>query len=186
MKNKGLIFALIFGVIAIVGVVFIVSFSTQAKKDEEDHFKNLHFPLRVSLPEDADYITYSGDELLIEYSFSNYANSPVYYGQVILNNGDVYVFDCDDEYESASTDCLVEKRESITEEDLFKLKSLGDSLKKETSTNNTASDFGQLLIAYKNGNQNIILDGKGDNRIINSTKEAKEILSILKKYKFYL
>ena len=65
------------------------------------------------------------DGLLIEYSFSNYAWGNTYYGKVILNSGDIYLFDCGEDGEKASNDCLVKKVGTVEEADLFTLKSTG-------------------------------------------------------------
>ena len=189
MKNKGVMFGVIFGVIAVVSLVIVLVLfnnSAQDQKDKKDSsLENLHYPERVEVNDDTDYVM-TEDGLLIEYSFSNYAWGNTYYGKVILNSGDIYLFDCGEDGEKASNDCLVKKVGTVEEADLFTLKSKGDVLQKETSTKNVAQDFGELLIAYKNGNQNLVLDGKGDNRIVNDTKDAKEVLTILKKYDIYI
>ena len=188
MKNKGAIFGILFGIIAIVSlIVVIILFNNNTALDNgnDDDLENLHYPERVEVNEDTDYIM-NEDGVLIEYSFSNYAWGATYYGKVILNSGDIYLFDCGDDKDKTVGDCLVKKVGSVEEADLFKIKSSGDVLQKETSTKNTADDFGELLIAYKNGEQNIILNGKGDNRIKNDTKEAKEVLKVLKKYDIYI
>ena len=187
MKNKGVIFGIVFALIAIISliVVVIVFNNNKSNSGKDDNLDNLHYPERVEVNENTDYIM-NEDGVLVEYSFSNYAWGATYYGKVILNSGDIYLFDCGEERDKASNDCLVKKVGTVEEADLFKIKSSGDVLKKETSSKGTADDFGELLIAYKNGEENIILDGKGDNRIINDTKEAKDVLKILKNYDIYI
>ena len=51
---------------------------------------------------------------------------------------------------------------------------------------NEMNDFGQVNISIIKDGEEIVLIGKGDNKITNDSEGVKDILKILKKYDIYV
>lgn len=126
----------------------------------------------------------SYDDVLISYSFSNYAWSQVDYGELVFNDGKRYLYNCTFK---GDKECVYKAKGTIKSKDLNNIKKYGKTLdNKSIKMENTANDAGENSIKYYKNGDAIYLKGRGDNKIDNNSTESKKILKILKKYRIYI
>lgn len=130
---------------------------------------------------------YSGalpkDNVLITYAYSNYAWSYAYYGEMILDDGTRYLFNCSDR---ESNSCRLKEKKAISKSDLNKMRKYEDQLTDLVTRENQGADMGEVSIVYYKNGEGYTLTGKGDNLITNESSGAKKILKVLLKYGVYV
>ena len=181
-KNKPLI---VFGVILCILVIVIIIMCFNNDRTDRLGNMDIELPVYNSVNPTTNYIT-SNHNKLIEYSYSNYAWSYDYYGEVVMENGDIFTFNCNDKKEYNPKNCLIRKIDTISKDDLEKIKSYKENIIEKYDTKNIANDYGEVTISMVKNDIEIVLIGKGDNIITNSSKDIKKMLKLLKKYKIYV
>ena len=123
------------------------------------------------------------DDVLIRYSFENAAWSYTYYGELILNDGKRYAFNCTGRYGGG---CRLKDKRPISQKDINKIIKYESELSDYTDWKNNGADMGETSIGYFKNKEYYILAGKGDSTITNDSSGAKKILRILLKYGIYV
>ncbi|MBQ6539047.1 MAG: hypothetical protein IJL76_02085 [Bacilli bacterium] len=176
---------LVFGIILAILVLLIVIMYTNDDRTDKIGNMSIHYPRMTNVNATTRYIN-SNNNKLIEFSYSNYAWSYVYYGEMIMDSGDIYLFNCGEKNSYDSKECLTRKVESIDDKDLDKLLKYRETIQEKYSTKNEMNDYGEISISMIKDDIEIILIGKGDNKITNKSKDIDKVLKILKKYKIYV
>ncbi len=171
----------------IIGILIILIIIMYHNNDRTDRIGNMsiHYPRMTNVNPTTKYIN-SSDNKLIEYSFSNFAWSYIYYGELIMDNGDVYLFNCSDKHSYNSNECITKKVDTISNSDMNKILKYRDSISEKYKSKNEMNDYGEVSISMVKDDIEILLIGKGDNKITNSSKNVNKLLKILKKYKIYV
>jgi len=190
MKNKkksikNNIPLLVFGIILLILIVLIIIIYNNDDRTDKIGNMSIHYPRMSNVNATTKFINNS-DNKLIEYSYSNFAWSYAYYGEVVMDSGDIYLFNCSESHSYNSNDCLVRKAETISSEDLAEILKYRDLINEKYTTKNEMNDYGEITISMVKDDIEIILIGKGDNKITNKSKESKKLLKILKKYNIYV
>lgn len=176
---------LVFGIIIFILIILIfVIYNNNDRTDRVGNIK-IHYPRMVNTNTTTRYINTS-DNKLIEFSYSNFAWNYTYYGEMVMDNGDIYAFNCSDLQEYNANNCLVRKVDSISNEDFKKIVKYGKNITEKYNTKNEMNDYGEVTISMVKDDIEIVLIAKGDNKITNSSKNISELLKLLKKYDIYV
>lgn len=176
---------LVFGIILFILLILIIIMYTNDDRTDKIGNMSIHYPRMANVLPTTKFINSNSKEL-IEYSYSNYAWSYAYYGELIMENGDIYLFNCSDKASYDAKDCLVKKVDKIENEDLSKILKYRELINEKYTTKNEMNDYGEISISMVKDDIEIILIGKGDNKITNKSKNLKKMLKILKKYNIYV
>ena len=103
-----------------------------------------------------------------------------------MNSGDIYTFNCNDDRNLNPNNCLIKKTDSISNSDMNKIKKTLEKVQGNFEIKNEMNDFGQVNISIIKDGEEIVLIGKGDNKITNDSEGVKDILKVLKKYDIYV
>ncbi len=174
---------IVFGIIVVILIIVILVFYFTNRNTLKE--MDIHMPSENSLIGMEDFVTTS-DSKFIEYSYTNFAWSSTYYGELVMNNGDIYTFNCNDDRNLNPNNCLIKKIDSISNSDLNKIKKALEKVQGNFEIKNEMNDFGQVNISIIKDGEEIVLIGKGDNKITNDSEGVKDILKVLKKYDIYV
>ena len=98
----------------------------------------------------------------------------------------MYSFNCNADRNLNPNNCLIKKIDSISTNDMNKIEIALEKVQGNFEVKNEMNDFGQVNISIVKDGEEIVLIGKGDNKITNDSEGVKEILKILKKYNIYV
>lgn len=174
---------IVFGVIVVILIIVILVFYFTNRNTLGE--MDIHMPSENTLIGMEDFVSTS-DSKFIEYSYTNFAWSSTYYGELVMKNGDVYSFNCNDDRNLNPNNCLIKKFDSISTNDMNKIEIALEKVQGNFEVKNEMNDFGQVNISIVKDGEEIVLIGKGDNKITNDSEGVKEILKILKKYNIYV
>lgn len=145
-----------------------------------------HYPEKSLLTDTfANYIDID-DDILVEYSYTAWTEVYTYYGQLITNKGDIYNFNCNNTNEYDATKCITKKKGTISFTDLNRIKDYIDNIDANYKTKTISNEEGELTISFNKNDEIIILEGKGDSNVTNTSKDSKKLLKLLKKYEIYI
>ena len=85
---------IVFGIIVVILIIVILVFYFTNRNTLGE--MDIHMPSENTLIGIEDFVTTS-DSKFIEYSYTNFAWSSTYYGELVMNNGDIYSFNCNDD-----------------------------------------------------------------------------------------
>ena len=137
----------------------------------------------------------SSKNILIEYSYQNYAWEYKYSGTIICEDGSIYTFkfenpesnEANDTIEKTSENILkhiIENKGTMNKNDLRQLKEELLTINDDTTSKPVANDMGQASIEYYNYDTNeiITLRSTGDLDIQNNSQNIENVFEILQKY----
>lgn len=174
---------IVFGVIVVILIIVILIFYFTNRSTLKE--MDIHMPGEYNVLGIEDFVT-TNESRFIEYSYANFAWNSTYYGQVVMDSGDIYTFNCNDDRNLNPNNCLIKKIDSISSNDMNKIKKELEKVQGNYEIKNEMDDFGQINISIIKDGEEIVLIGKGDNKVTNSSDGVKEILKILKKYDIYV
>ena len=137
----------------------------------------------------------SSKNILIEYSYQNYAWEYKYSGTIICEDGSIYTFkfenpesnEANDTIEKTSENILkhiIENKGTMNKSDLRQLKKELLTINDDTTSKPVANDMRQASIEYYNYDTNeiITLRSTGDIDIQNNSQNIENVFEILQKY----
>ena len=149
---------------------------------------------------DRNYNTVDGNDIssknvLIEYSYQNYAWEYQYSGTVICEDGSIYSFkfensesnEANGTIEKTSENILkhiIENKGTMNKSDLRQLKKELLTINDDTTSKPVANDMGQASIEYYNYDTSeiITLRSTGDVDVQNNSQNIENVFEILQKY----
>ncbi len=180
-KNKN-IPMIVFVIILIILIVtsIIVFFNIK------QYSISAHYPEKSQLKDNFTNYIEIEDDILIEYSYTAWQELYTYYGQLITTKGDIYNFNCNNTNEYDPTKCITKRKGIISYTDLNLINNYIENIDANYKTTTISNEEGELTISFNKDDEIIILNGKGDSNIINTSKDSKKLIKLLKKYEIYI
>lgn len=174
---------IVFGIIVVILIIVILIFYFTNRYTLKE--MDIHMPSETGFIGVENFVSTS-DSKFIEYSYTNFAWTSTYYGELVMNSGDIYTFNCNDDRNLNPNNCLIKKKDSVSSNDMEKIYKYLEQVQGDFEIKNEMDDFGQVNISIVKDGEEIVLIGRGDNKITNDSDGVKDILKILKKYDIYV